>query len=71
MEEDELLDAPCKEIMLLDRVIHRADLKYGIQSIFAHSRAIALRGKFCSDKSPQNLNPRKYSVCHTYATIYE
>jgi hypothetical protein len=25
--------------------------------IFAHSRAIALRGKFCSDEFPQNLNP--------------
>jgi len=30
----------------------------GGQGIFAHSRAIALRGKFCSDKSVQDLNPK-------------
>jgi hypothetical protein len=33
--------------------------------MFAHSqpeKRSGLRGKFCSDESPQNLNPRKYSI---------
>jgi len=37
---------------------------HGGYSIFAHSRAITLRGKFCSDKSSQNLKPRKYYLRH-------
>jgi len=37
-------------------------INHGRHSIFAHSQAIAFRGKFCSDKSAQNLNPQKYCV---------
>ena len=44
---------------------------HGGDSIFAHSRANALRGKFCSDKSSQNLKPRKYYLCHYLSPNYE
>lgn len=33
--------------------------KYSGYRTFAHSWAVALRGKFCSDKSLQNLKPLK------------
>jgi hypothetical protein len=37
---------------------------YDGYNILAHSRATALRGKFCCDKSSQNLNPLEYYIRH-------
>jgi hypothetical protein len=38
---------------------------------FNHSRAVALRGKFCSDKSPQNLMPLKSCIHRMVRLVYE
>jgi len=51
---------------VLAYIIHELDVNYDGHSIFAHSRATALRGKFRSNISPRNLKPQKYCVRHVY-----